>query len=153
MPAGLTNLTQLWDGLGLDLRWNALFQSDPAVVAFLNRKQLDGPDWRNAQTIAPHGLRAEAVGPEAVRLSWQPIRFSEGAGFYRVFRSTSPAGPFAAVVQTANKRATGFTVTDLLPGVSHYFRVRTVTPPHADNANQVVSLPGGVVRTSTPGGP
>ncbi len=89
------------------------------------------------------------MGPTAVRLSWQPIRFREGPGFYRVFHSLSPAGPFVAVGQTADKRAAGYTVIGLAPGVAHFFQALTVTPPHANNANQVVSLPGGVARTVT----
>lgn len=148
VPPEIAALSHLRDEDGLDLRWNGLSQSDPGLIAFLDRKQVGG-NWRSTQTIPPHNLTASLSGATRIRLSWTPIRFQEGEGAYDVFHSTSPNGPFLRIGRTADKHASTLEISNLAPRRRHFFLVRTTTEPHARNANRIVSHTSPVVHATT----
>lgn len=148
IPRELVFLTRLREEGGIDLRWNAL-QGSPDLAAFLNGRQTAGADWRDTQTVAPGNLRGAAAGSARARLSWTPIRYRDGAGWYEILHSFSPEGPFTPIAATADKRARSVEVPGLAPRTRHYFRVRTVTPAHGANANRLVSAPGPVAAVTT----
>lgn len=148
IPPELARLTGLREEGGIDLRWNAL-QGGQDLALFLNARQTGGADWRDTQTVSPGNLRAAPAGATRVRLSWTPIRYRGGEGWYEVLHSFSPEGPFTAIAPVADKRSRSIEVPGLAPRTRHYFRVRTVTPPHGANANRVVSAPGPVVSVVT----
>jgi hypothetical protein len=136
-PTSLTNLTTLPSG-GLDLRWNALHTSDASLRAFLNSKQ-NGGDWESTQTIPVTGLVAGVATQTSLQLSWTPILYTADAGGYRVEGSTASGGPYTLLTTTASKASSSATVDGLGAGTTYYFVVTSVTNPHANNQNTVVS--------------
>jgi Leucine-rich repeat (LRR) protein len=150
VPEEIALLPALRDRGGIDLRWNGLTQGDPEIVARLDRKQVDGVDWRDTQTAPPRRPTAALDGgPADVLLTWDPIRFQQGGGYFEIFHADSPLGPFVSVGRTADKRQTSFRVAGLAPRARHWFRIRTVSEPGADNPNRVVSRPTPVVAITT----
>jgi hypothetical protein len=148
VPAALAGLANLQGAGSLDLRWNALRQSDRAIVEQLNLLQAGGADFRDTQTVTPRGLRATTRGPETVQLAWNPIRY-RADGYYAVFKATSLGGPYTLAGRTASKDEAGLVVTGLEPRTLYWFVVRSVTEPHADNANRLVSPPTPPVSART----
>jgi Leucine-rich repeat (LRR) protein len=137
IPATLANLTGLADGTS-DLRWNALHTDDPALRDFLNSKQAGG-DWESTQTVAPAGLAAGSPTLDAVPLSWSPILYTGDTGSYRIWYGTQAGGPYSFGGATADKAASAAVVGGLSPGTTYFFSLETVTEPHANNRNTVVS--------------
>ena len=67
-------------------------------------------------------------------LTWTPIPYTEDGGYYEISYAAAPDGPFQVHGHTADRTVASYTVTDLLPGQTYYFRVRTFTPAHAFGA-------------------
>ncbi len=147
--ASLGTLTNLIPNAGLELRWNALFSTDSALIAFLNTKQLGG-NWQGTQTIAPTGLSATGLLPGQVTVNWTPIAYTGDTGYYQVLYATSPGGPYTPFATvTANKAASSLAVTGLAQLTPYYFVVKTTTLPHPNNPNTVVSEPSAELPAST----
>ena len=149
VPSELTHLTKL-SARGSDFRWNGLYSSDPAVVAFLNGPQAGG-DWQSTQTVPLTGLAVGAVTNSSVTLTWSPIAYTGDTGGYQVFSAMTPGGPYALATTTADKTTGAATITDLAPGTPYTFNVRSVTDPHAKNQSTLVSEPSGEVSATTLG--
>ena len=150
IPATLAKLTALADGTS-DLRWNALHTSDTTLVAFLDSKQTGG-DWAGTQTVAPTSLAAGSPTLGAVPLSWSPIAYTGDTGGYRLWYGTQAGGPFNLFGTTADKTVSASTVSGLSPGTTYHFALDTVTEPHAENQNTVVSERTGEVTAATAAG-
>jgi Leucine-rich repeat (LRR) protein len=127
------------EGVGIDLRWNALVTEDSEVMAFVRSRQVDGADFLAFQTMPPEGLTAALKAPDTVLLTWSPAGISAEMGFYRVFSAPSATGPFRLIGQT-NAGSVSFEA-GMKPGMLKCFLLRAVTPPHAHNANWLVSPP------------
>jgi hypothetical protein len=127
------------EGVGIDLRWNVLASDDPQVMAFVRARQVDGADFVAFQTMPPANLAVMLTAPETVRLTWSPAGISTEMGYYRVFSASSIMGPFSLIGQT-DTQAVSFEST-VKPGMLKCFLLRAVTPPHARNANSLVSPP------------
>ena len=148
VPSALTNLTNLLPGLS-DLRWNALYSTDPTLIAFLNSMQI-GNDWRSTQTVAPVGVAA-APGPVNTQalVSWAPILYTDNGGGYRVSYTVTSGGPYTLFGTTPDKTSTSLMVTGLEPATAYYFTVESQTDPHANNQSTVVSDPSAEVTATT----
>jgi len=150
IPATLANLTALADGSS-DLRWNTLYTNDAALRTFLDSKQTGG-DWQGTQTVAPTSLAAGSATLDTVPLSWSPIAYTGDTGGYRSWYGTIPGGPYNLAGTTADKATAAFNVTGLSPGTTYYFALDTVTEPHAENQNTVVSERTAAVTATTAAG-
>jgi len=150
IPTTLANLTALLDGSS-DLRWNALYTNDAALRAFLDSKQIGG-DWESTQTVAPTGLAAGPQGPYSVPLRWTPILYIGDTGGYRSWYGTIPGGPYNLAGMTTDKATGAFSVSGLSPGTTYYFALDTVTEPHVNNQNTVVSERSAEVTATTAAG-
>ena len=130
IPAELLDINNL---ATLTLTANRLEDSPPAfsdpitpyVIKFYNL--LNVPD--GTQTLPPTDLRATGAGSTAT-LEWTPSLYTSHGGFYEISVATAPEGPYTTYGQTADKTASSYTITDLIPGVLYYFRLRTFTPAH-----------------------
>ncbi len=143
IPADLAKLANMTPGKS-DFRWNALYTEDDSTGIFLGTVQ-DGGDWESTQTVAPVSLAAGTPGPISVPLSWA------GAGLadeYEVVYADVSGGPYTVF---GTVTGTETEVTGLAPGTAWYFRIRSVTLPHADNPNTVFSGYSGEVSAVTPG--
>lgn len=149
IPLSLMGLGSLLPG-ELDLRYNGLTASDPALRTFLNSKQAGG-DFESTQTIIPQNLGVSSVTSSSVTLSWSLIPYQADAGRYVVSSATALAGPYTDVVSTATKSVGTATVSGLSPATTYYFRVRTVTDANANNANAVETPPSEIVSGATAG--
>ncbi len=149
LPSTLPRLTNLYDGWGLDLTFNALHTDDAAVREFVDKK---GYSFDQTQTIAPPGVTAPIASTASVTLRWNPILYQDDAGGYDVLVSQGGGSPTVGV-RTGTKKDSSATVANLKPGTTYTFSVRTVTFPNDRNFNTVTSEPSpGVTGSTTPAG-
>ncbi|CAN5543001.1 hypothetical protein BH10CHL1_BH10CHL1_16230 [soil metagenome] len=133
IPTQLDNLNSL---LTLDLGYNILTADVPALVSFLNNKQ---PAWAATQTAPPTNLKATVQSSTSISLTWTPVTYTTDAGYYEVFSTTQTSGIYKSAGKTANKSANGFLVNGLTPGQTYSFVVRTFTPKHGLQQNDLLS--------------
>ena len=69
IPSSILNLVNL-GRYGVDLGYNMLKATDPAVVAFLDEED---HDWAQTQTVPPMDVHVTAMSSTAVDLAWRPI--------------------------------------------------------------------------------
>jgi photosystem II stability/assembly factor-like uncharacterized protein len=121
IPANIINLP----GLSLiDINYNALSTTDPAVAAFFDTMN---PGWADTQTVAPNNLLGIPKSTTEVELTWTPITYTVGSGYYEVSYAENEAGEFVVAGVTDDKSSDSMVVTGLAPGQAYYFRVRTLT--------------------------
>jgi hypothetical protein len=137
IPNTMKQLTKLVVGGGLSLDWNGLYTTDSDLRDFLNNKS--SSDFEATQTVAPANLTPNQLSPTSVELTWTPIAYTGNEGGYRVYYSNSRGGPFSLFDETMGKTDTSLTVTGLTPDTKYCFYMETVTYPHANNQNTVVS--------------
>ncbi|MFC2146462.1 fibronectin type III domain-containing protein, partial [Acidobacteriota bacterium] len=135
IPSSFINLPKL---SYITLDYNGLFTYDESLRTFLNGLK-PGSDWESTQTVAPTGLWASGVDTSTIKISWIPIRFTDGAGGYKVYYSTGPGGPWIYAGMAPDKFMSSYSVSGLLPGTKYYFIVKTQTDPHTENRNTVTS--------------
>jgi len=133
LPVGIVNLINLND---LETDYNGLDIADNSVIAFLNTND---SDWANTQTIAPKNLSATALSTNEIALSWSPITYTADGGYYEISISSDITGTYTVHGTTENKTANGYTLTGLAADTSYHFRVRTYTPAHDDQQNDIWS--------------
>jgi len=146
IPTSLTNLVNLWD-TETDIGYNALFTNDPSLQTFLDGKD---PDWANTQTVAPTNVTATPLTNSSVRVAWDPIPYTGDDGHYGVYVSTTPGSGYSPAGTTPDKSTAFLDVTGLTPSTPYYFVVETVTEPHGQNDNQLVSEFSQEAATATP---
>lgn len=133
LPSQLTALTNL---LTLDLGYNLLTAADPNLISYLNNKQ---PTWAATQTAPPTNLKTTILSSTSISLTWTPISYTADAGYYEILSTTQTSGIYKSAGKTANKSATGFQLNGLTPGQSYSFLVRTFTPKHDLQQNDLLS--------------
>ncbi len=147
VPSSITKLTNLIGGSN-DFRWNGLHTSDPAVARWLSYMQYNA-DWQGTQTVPVTALAASAVTPSSVTLTWTPIPYTADSGRYEIYYATRSGGPYTLSGATADKTAATWTVTGLAPDTPYWFVVKSLTDPHANNQDTVVSDPSAEVSART----
>jgi outer membrane protein assembly factor BamB len=70
----------------------------------------------------PTGVTAAAVSGNRVDVSWIAV---PGAAEYRVFRGTSPGGPYGSSIGTTYAPSITYPDTSAVPGVTYYYVVRS----------------------------
>jgi C1A family cysteine protease len=128
------NLINLDDG-GLDIGYNALSTSDPDLQAFLMKKD---PDWAISQTVPPTDLQACIASSTSVKLTWTPIHYISDGGWYEVMVAEED-GYFSLDGKTLDKTISEYIVENLNPGMNYRFVVRTFTPAHYTQQNDLFS--------------
>lgn len=130
-----TSLIRLTGLTTLNVSFNALNPTDGGVRAFLTTYQ---SDWAATQTVPPSGIQAKAQSATSVALTWTPIPYTADGGYYEVLASKGD-GLYTSVGKTADKTATGLAVTGLQTDATYSFLVRTFTPKHSGQTNDVTS--------------
>ena len=115
---------------------NMLEASDPNVQQYLEEK---APGWHETQTVPPAELRLGDVTSSAAKILWDPIAYTEDAGSYEVLYSWSAAGPYAKHGETTDKTIGSYTIDGVVRVGTMYVVVRTVTEPHGEQPNRLVS--------------
>jgi len=139
IPEEIMQLSGLEDNAS-DFRWNRLTVNSRNVEKFLAATQISGESWINTQTIAPSKLSfKEGESGQDVVLSWTPIPYTSNDGGYEIYIAQHPDGPYEFRYMTGSKLDHSYTVTNLSGDTTYYFKVRTVTKPHANNPNTLYS--------------
>jgi|GEM_PF-1846706 len=135
VPSWITGLTHLWY---LDVGYNCFTSTDPAVQSFLS---MADPDWQYTQTVPPANVVAYNSGTGNALVSWTPIDFGQGDGYYEVGYSPTSGGPymFDPANRTLDKWSSSLALTGLAPGQPTYFAVRTVSLPSFSNQSTLTS--------------
>lgn len=120
----------------LDLGYNAFSAHNTALRAYL--QQFD-PDWEETQTTPPTSIQVTPQTAGTVLLSWQHPLYQADGGYYEISYATSPSGPFTVYGITADKRVASYVVEELQPETMYYFRMRTFTPAHDLQQNELWS--------------
>ena len=77
--------------------------------------------------------------PNRIALAWTPIPYTWDGGTYEVSVATTPGGPYTVHGTTADKAAAGYEAGGLTPETDYYFVVRTYTPAHSGQQNELWS--------------
>jgi Leucine-rich repeat (LRR) protein len=130
-----------------DLGYNKLVDG-PACIAAIDE------GWEYTQTVPPRGLQATLIGAGQVRLTWTPILYTWHGGYYEISYSTNTNGPFTVCGVTSSKEDTTYTVSGLTSEETYYFRMRSYTPAHDVQQNDLWSdystMAALLVATPTP---
>lgn len=130
----------------LPIGYNALWTTDPNLLAFLNSIE---PDWDETQTIAPSDVVAVPMANAAVSVSWAPILYTSDSGGYRVSYSTTSGGPYTFYEMTGSKNDSSLIIRGLPSDTTFYIVVESQTDPHDLNQNTVISEPSVEVMVTT----
>lgn len=125
-----------------DLAYNRLWTLRQSVGQCM--KAID-PDWQTTQTRPVTNLRVTQLTTNTLQLSWTPIPYVADGGYYEIALATAPDGPFVPHGHTIDKSAASYLVDGLTPGRAYYFLVRTYTPAHGAQPNDLRSTAVGTV--------
>lgn len=145
IPSEITKLVNLEDGRS-DFSYNALYATSAAVREFVTRKS---GDFEATQTVAPTNVQITGTTDRNATLTWTPITYTYDPGGYQVVVSKSSGGAPVAVATTPSKDATTITVRNLEPSTRYFFTVSTVTHPHPQQENLLVSDPAQTLQATT----
>lgn len=123
------------NGHMVDFGYNMLTTDNQALSAFLAVRD---PTWQNTQTIPPGNLTAQSTS-DGIQLTWSPIAYHSNTGYYEISYSTSLDGPYTVHGTTTDKADTSYLATGLTADQEYYFRIRTHTPPHPIQKNELWS--------------
>lgn len=157
--SGLSNLTDLF------LRDNQLSGAIPASVCNvpgivnLGYNKFTGeespcvtardPDWADTQTVPPTAVQAQVLWSSQIRISWEPITYTNDGGYYEVMCSSTQGGPYNSFGKTQDKLATEFALNGLTPDTIYYCVVKTYTPKHEYQQNDLTSIESSEVSATT----
>lgn len=97
------------------------------------------PDWMQTQTVRPSNLQATWQPAGQASLTWTPILYNGDGGYYQISYATNLDGPYIVAGTTTDKHQSSYLVTGLTKGPTYYFRVRTFTPAHDEQQNELWS--------------
>ena len=143
VPMSVTNLVNV-SVFGID--YNKLTATDPAVVTFLDDKN---PGWSSTQTVPPTDLALTGNLTTGLDISWTPISYTQDGGYYEVQLAMQPDGEFITRSDTMTKTADAYAVDGLLPNTTYYIRLRTFTPMHDEQQNDLWSDFSAVISGTT----
>ena len=146
IPASLTSLIMLST---LDLGYNQL-TVNPADTELLNFLENKASGWANSQTIPPTNIKAVSLSESEIQLTWTPIPYQSDGGYYRIKYATLAGGPYQVSGFTADKSASNYVVTNLLPDTTYYFSLETYTPAHDNQQSELISFLSTEVQGKTP---
>lgn len=132
--------------IGCDFSFNMLETTNPDVIDFLNDKD---PSWLQTQTLPPSRIRVTDVTQSTVALTWDAIPYTGDGGYYEIAYSTIPDGLYRPHGNTASKASSSYTVFRLEPDTTYYIIVRTFTPAHGGQQNDLWSEYSSVVVVTT----
>lgn len=119
----------------MDLSYNAMYANNSHIEQLLNEKD---QDWQDTQTVAPVGLTA-VPGSLGVTITWNPIKYIGDGGYYEVWYAPAGTANFALHGTTTTKADSSYLVTGLEPDSQYAFSLRTFTPAHGAQPNNIWS--------------
>lgn len=119
-----------------DFGYNALYASKSRTRSCLN--DLD-TDWKSTQTVPPKNIRFNQFGMTKMEIKWTAVAYQADGGHYQISVAETVAGPYVLHGQTADKQTTAYLVDNLDPGKTYYIQVRSTTPAHDNQPDELVS--------------
>lgn len=104
---------------------------------------------KQTQTVPPTNVQITGVTANGATLQWTPILYQTNGGYYEVLGSPVAGGPYVPLGRTTDKMASGITLSGLASGATYFLVVRTFTPAHANNPNDLTSRPSAEVSATT----
>ena len=101
----------------------------------------------DTQTVPPTNLQTTVSAVNTIWLHWTPILYTEDGGWY-VVSYRPQEGPYHVHGRTDSKYATGYIVDGLSLDTSYDYRVRSYTPAHGRQHNNLWSDYSQVVTSS-----
>lgn len=175
VPAALGNLASIQNEL------NVAHNRLSALPARVSEGELVRAGWQDTQTVPPTELRAEIVtervteieagsaaesgAEKQVRLTWRPITYTDGGGYYEILHSAAAvdgehdvASPdaderaveYQVVGQTTSKETDTYILEGLDPTQVHEWVLRTYTPAHDIQKNYLWSEPSARIQLYFP---
>jgi len=96
-------------------------------------------DWRDTQTVPPTNIHPTAISMDEVVIQWDIIPYTGDGGYYELLMSNTAGGSYTSAGVTSSKLDNSLTVNNLTPGSTYYLVVRTFTPAHGDQKNDLTS--------------
>jgi hypothetical protein len=138
----------LQDLTNLNLNYNAFRTDDPEILEFLTEHH-EG-DWSVTQTLAPDTVSLIEVDANTLRLEWFGGGPADLEGHTIVEHALS-GGQWTSIGTTDSRDVSTFDLQRPGDSLSHHYRLRTVTDPHENNKNTVVSDPSRIVTFNRAG--
>ena len=132
------------------LAYNGLQARHPELRAFLDQRS---PGWEETQTLPPTGLAASAPSWDQVEVSWSPILYTGDGGYYEIGCAEQAGGPYQSCGKTFDKLETAITLKGMTPHKTYYLAVRSFTPSHEEQKNDLWSEYSTEVALSVPAQP
>ncbi len=107
------------------------------------------PDWKETQTVPPTNVVAVTHSSSEIQLTWDPIAYTQDGGEYGVWGKAQGDSYYTLMMSTPNKTSLGTIVSDLQSGTTYEFVIRTVTPAHGDQQNELTSVDSEMVTAVT----
>lgn len=120
----------------INLNENLLSVTDTQVISLLRRYDAA---FFSTQTVPPTDLQVRTTGPTSAVLTWNPITYSTGLGYYAIEATTSTQP--AVMRTTTNKQESTVMVNNLCPGQQYTFTARTYSLPQGSQRNRLISSP------------
>ncbi|NJO18014.1 MAG: hypothetical protein HC877_20490 [Thioploca sp.] len=132
-----SNFTQLEKISRFYVNYNMLTAADSTIATFISEH--GDSNWQATQTLPPTDINAVALSNQSVLVSWTPILYQKHSGYYEVGVATTVGGPYVFQRVAGDKTANTHIVTNLLPSTTYYLVVRTYTPKHGVQRNDLTS--------------
>ncbi|MEM7532538.1 MAG: fibronectin type III domain-containing protein [Chloroflexota bacterium] len=138
LPSELCNLPS---HLALQLKYNRITEDEtlPACIDVMDS------DWRDTQTVPPTNLSATVLSKDSIQVSWNPIVYTLHNGFYEIAISDSNFTT-ETTVQTDSKQVNSHILTGLTRGTTYQIKIRTHTPDHGTQQNELWSEASEVIE-------
>ncbi|HOC44124.1 MAG TPA: hypothetical protein PKJ99_14000 [Thermoanaerobaculales bacterium] len=120
----------------LDVWWNGIYADDPALWGWLGQRQ---PNWEETQTVPPSSVSFSLITDHTLMMEWWPIEYVFVDGGFEVLVRESSASQWVTAGWTPDRYVTEFPVVGLTPGVAYDVAVRSFTPAHPNNSNDIIS--------------
>jgi Bacterial Ig domain/Concanavalin A-like lectin/glucanases superfamily/Leucine rich repeat/Fibronectin type III domain len=120
----------------MNLGYNMLSSTDTNLLALLKTR---APGWEATQTVPVSNVQARVLSDTSAMLTWKPVAYSADGGYYDILSMPAGGNLFKSVGHTTNKTSSSFTVTGLTAAKSYSFVIRTFTPKHTDQQNDLSS--------------
>lgn len=130
----------------VDLGYNKL-EVDTAVPCV----DIADPDWKDTQTVPPTNVTGIGTSTTDIQLTWDAIAYTQDGGYYEIWGKLLSEPTYSRLTTTASKTVTTTVVSDLLPAMTYEFVIRTFTPAHDDQQNDLTSVNSVKATTQTEG--
>jgi len=146
LPSKISILSNLMPQ-GLSLAYNRVSTNNPALQTFLDDQD---SDWADTQTVAPTSITATVLSDATIQLTWTPIPLQIEGGYYEISIAIEDE-EFTVHGVTVSTAEESYTIDGLSPATAYRIRLRTYTPAHEGNQNELWSEYSDVISVTTLG--